>query len=139
MTETTYNRPDQIVQLKIKTGDDYTYVDKTVADVERDLGLLQQTRETIRAFNTKVDKLKTYLQNAVENETIDADEATAIGEIFGIELTKRVNLTIKVELDVTVSVPAGEEISIYDFDFSAEHGSYYVEDVDYTVNDWYEN
>ena len=65
----------------------------------------------------QITRLETYLDDNWEDLEMVADE---LCDIFGIESTKEISLTIEVEFEVTVTVPRGynaDEISESDFDF----------------------
>ena len=95
--------------------------------------------EERRTRATNVSDLETYLD---ENWNDLGDHAEAIGDIFGIEAEKSIEISITVDYTVTVTVPRNkvEEISGDNFEFDVvsnpnwlhiEDSSSYVRDIEF--------
>jgi hypothetical protein len=86
-------------------------------DISRTYWRLEAVQETNNRNSRAQDKLKEYL---VENfDEIGEEHATEIANIFGIDLSKEVEVEFNVTIKATVSIPVNEDVSdlsIYDFD-----------------------
>ena len=86
-------------------------------DISRTYWRLDAVQETNSRNSRAQDKLKEYL---VENfDEIGEEHATEIANIFGIDLSKEVEVEFNVTIKATVSIPVNEDVSdlsVYDFD-----------------------
>ena len=86
-------------------------------DISRTYWRLEAVQETNNRNSRAQDKLKEYL---VENfDEIGEEHATEIANIFGIDLSKEVEVEFNVTIKATISIPVNEDVSdlsIYDFD-----------------------
>jgi hypothetical protein len=67
------------------------------------------------------DQMHTWTTTELENQDITKEQAEAIAEICGFELTNEVEVMVTVEYSMTINVPAGEDVEdiIHDIDFDA--------------------
>jgi hypothetical protein len=67
------------------------------------------------------DQMHAWTTTELENQDITTEQAEAIAEICGFELTNEVEVMVTVEYSMTLNVPAGEEVEdiIHDIDFDA--------------------
>ena len=100
-------------------------------DISRTYWRLDALQETNNRNSRAQDKLKDYL---VENfDEIGEEHATEIANIFGIELSKTVEVVFDVTIRATVSIPVNEDVSdlsVYDFDIeiSSNESDYEIEE-----------
>jgi hypothetical protein len=76
---------------------------------------------TAAKINSLVESMKQWTINELESNEITSEQAEAIAEICGFELSKEVEVQVNVTYYITVEVPAGEEAEdiINDIDFDA--------------------
>ena len=102
-------------------------------DISRTYWRLDALQETNNRNSRAQDKLKDYL---VENfDEIGEEHATEIANIFGIELSKEVEVEFDVRIKATISIPVNEDVSdlsVYDFDITIEsnESKYEIEESD---------
>jgi hypothetical protein len=67
------------------------------------------------------DQMHEWTISELENSDITQEQAEAIAEICGFELTKEVEAIVTVEYSLTLNVPAGDEIEdiIHDIDWDS--------------------
>lgn len=106
-------------------------------DVSRTYWQKDALQETNNRNSRAQDKLKDYL---IENyEEIGEEHATEIANIFGIELSKVVEVVFDVTIRATVSIPVNEDVSdlsVYDFDITIEsnESDYEVDEFEADIN-----
>jgi len=90
-------------------------------DISRAFWRVDALTSTNNSNSKAQDKLKDYL---VENfDEIGEEHANAIADIFGMDLSKEVEVEFNVTIKATVSMPVNEDVSdlsIYDFDITIE-------------------
>ena len=90
-------------------------------DISRAFWRVDALQSTNNSNSRAQDKLKDYL---VENfDEIGEEHANAIANIFGMDLSKEVEVEFNVTIKATVSMPVNEDVSdlsIYDFDITIE-------------------
>jgi len=107
-------------------------------DISRTYWKLDALQETNNRNSRAQDKLKDYL---IENyEEIGEEHATEIANIFGIELSKTIEVVFDVTIRANVSVPVDKDVSdlsAYDFDIeiSSNESDYEIEESDADIND----
>jgi hypothetical protein len=100
-------------------------------DISRTYWRLDALQETNNRNSRAQDKLKDYL---VENfDEIGEEHATEIANIFGIDLSKTIEVVFDVTIRATISVPVGKDVddlSVYDFDIeiSSNESEYEIEE-----------
>jgi hypothetical protein len=106
-------------------------------DISRTYWRLDALQETNNRNSRAQDKLKDYL---VENfDEIGEEHANEIANIFGIELSKTVEVVFDVTIRATVSIPVNEDVSdlsVYDFDIeiSSNESDYEIEESEADIN-----
>ena len=106
-------------------------------DISRTYWRLEAVQETNNRNSRAHDKLKDYL---VENfDEIGEEHATEIANIFGIDLSKEVEVEFNVTIKATVSIPVNEDasdLSVYDFDveISSNESKYEIEQFDADID-----
>ena len=106
-------------------------------DISRTYWRLDALKETNDRNSRAQDKLKEYL---VENfDEIGEEHATEIANIFGIELSKEVEVEFNVTIKATVTIPVNEDVSdlsVYDFDIeiSSNESKYEIEEFDADID-----
>ncbi len=106
-------------------------------DISRTYWRLDALQETNNRNSRAQDKLKDYL---VENyDEIGEEHATEIANIFGIDLSKTVDVEFNVTIKATVSIPIGKDVddlSVYDFDveISSNESEYEIEEFDADID-----
>lgn len=90
--------------------------DALIADLEIRIKNLEYVKENLNAsvnkYYTKEQQLRSYLMDNYDELEIHANE---IAEMFDIALTKEVEYTAWVRVDMTVEVEVGNEFDIEDF------------------------
>jgi hypothetical protein len=113
------------------------YATVTADDISRTYWKADALKETNDRNSRAQDKLKEYL---VENfDEIGEEHATEIANIFGIDLSKEVEVEFNVTIKATVSIPVNEDVSdlsIYDFDIeiSSNESKYEILDSDADID-----
>jgi hypothetical protein len=106
-------------------------------DISRTYWRLDALQETNNRNSRAQDKLKDYL---VENfDEIGEEHATEIANIFGIDLSKEVEVEFNVTIKATVSIPVNEDasdLSVYDFDITIEsnESKYEIQEFDADID-----
>jgi len=104
-------------------------------DISRTYWRLDALQETNNRNSRAQDKLKDYL---VENyDEIGEEHATEIANIFGIDLSKTVDVEFSVTIKATISVPMNTEVSdlsVYDFDVEISSSEYEIEEFDADID-----
>jgi hypothetical protein len=105
------------------------YLQSQIADKDVRIQQLEEhiqrvtTRDysTAAKINSLVESMKQWTINELESNEITSEQAEAIAEICGFELSKEVEVQVNVTYYITVEVPAGEEAEdiINDIDFDA--------------------
>ena len=104
-------------------------------DISRTYWRLDALQETNNRNSRAQDKLKDYL---VENfDEIGEEHATEIANIFGIDLSKTVDVEFSVTIKATISVPMNTEVSdlsVYDFDVEISSSEYEIDEFDADID-----
>lgn len=106
-------------------------------DISRTYWRLEAVQETNNRNSRAQDKLKDYL---VENfDEIGEEHATEIANIFGIDLSKEIEVEFTVTIKATITIPVNEDVSdlsIYDFDveISSNESKYEIEEFDADID-----
>ena len=113
------------------------YSTENADDISRTYWRLDALKETNDRNSRAQDKLQEYL---VENyEEIGEEHATAIANIFGIELSTTIDVEFDVTIRATISLPIGKDVSdlsVYDFDIeiSSNESEYEIDEYDADIN-----
>jgi hypothetical protein len=113
------------------TPSDSKFEVENADDISRTYWRLDALQETNNRNSRAQDKLKDYL---VENfDEIGEEHATEIANIFGIDLSKTIEVVFDVTIRATISVPVGKDVddlSVYDFDIeiSSNESEYEIEE-----------
>jgi hypothetical protein len=119
------------------TPSDSKFEVENADDISRTYWRLDALQETNNRNSRAQDKLKEYL---VENyDEIGEEHATEIANIFGIDLSKEVEVEFNVTIKATVSMPVNEDVSdlsIYDFDITIEsnESKYEIQEFDADID-----
>ena len=106
-------------------------------DISRAFWRVDALQSTNNSNSKAQDKLKDYL---VENfDEIGEEHATEIANIFGIDLSKEVEVEFNVTIKATVSIPVNEDasdLSVYDFDITIEsnESKYEIQEFDADID-----
>jgi hypothetical protein len=104
-------------------------------DISRTYWRLDALQETNNRNSRAQDKLKDYL---VENyDEIGEEHATEIANIFGIDLSKTVDVEFSVTIKATISVPMNTDVSdlsVYDFDVEISSSEYEIDEFDADID-----
>ena len=104
-------------------------------DISRTYWRVDALQSTNSSNSRAQDKLKEYL---VENfDEIGEEHATEIANIFGIDLSKTVDVEFNVTIKATISVPMNTEVSdlsVYDFDVEISSSEYEIEEFDADID-----
>jgi hypothetical protein len=114
----TYN-PNLLVTYKKIDGDEVSYPTEKVTDIEWSLDQSRRNYKNLtekqNAWYSKESKLRSLLAEVYENSD-DQESLASIAEIFDIPLTKEVEYTAWVRVDVTVEVELGSDLdSVEDY------------------------
>ena len=124
------------------TPSEARYEVENADDISRTFWRVDALTETNNRNSRAQDKLKDYL---VENfDEIGEEHANEIANIFGIELSKTVEVIFDVTIRATVSIPVNKDVddlSAYDFDIeiSSNESDYEIEESDADIDDIREN
>jgi hypothetical protein len=116
---------------------DSRYEVENADDISRTYWRVDALTETNNRNSKAQDKLKDYL---VENfDEIGEEHATEIANIFGIDLSKTVDVEFNVTIKATISIPVNEDVSdlsVYDFDIeiTSNESKYEIEDSDADID-----
>ena len=106
-------------------------------DISRTYWRVDALQSTNSSNSRAQDKLKDYL---VENfDEIGEEHATEIANIFGIDLSKTVDVEFSVTIKATISVPMNTDVSdlsVYDFDITIEsnESKYEIQEFDADID-----
>ena len=104
-------------------------------DISRTYWRVDALQSTNSSNSRAQDKLKDYL---VENyDEIGEEHATEIANIFGIDLSKTVDVEFSVTIKATISVPMNTDVSdlsVYDFDVEISSSEYEIEEFDADID-----
>ena len=104
-------------------------------DISRAFWRVDALQSTNNSNSRAQDKLKDYL---VENfDEIGEEHATEIANIFGIDLSKTVDVEFNVTIKATISIPMNTEVSdlsVYDFDVEISSSEYEIEEFDADID-----
>ena len=104
-------------------------------DISRTYWRLDALQETNNRNSRAQDKLKDYL---VENfDEIGEEHATEIANIFGMDLSKTVDVEFNVTIKATISIPVNEDVSdlsVYDFDVEISSSEYEIDEYDADID-----
>ena len=110
----TYN-PNLLVTYKKIDGDEVSYPTEKVADIEWSLDQSRRNYKNLtekqNAWYTKESKLRSLLEDIYEDSD-DQESLSSIAEIFDIPLTKEVEYTAWIRVDMTVEVELGGDLDI---------------------------
>ena len=99
------------------TPSDAKYDLENAEDISRAFWRVDALQSTNNSNSKAHDKLKDYL---VENfDEIGEEHATEIANIFGMDLSKEIEVEFNVTIKATISIPVNEDVSdlsVYDFD-----------------------
>jgi len=118
-TVTDAYNPNLLVTYKKIDNDEVSYLTEKVTDIE---WALDQSRRNYKnltekqnSWYTKESQLRTLLEDVYENSN-DQESLASIAEIFDIPLTKEIEYTAWVRVDLTVEVELGGDVdAIEDF------------------------
>jgi hypothetical protein len=104
-------------------------------DISRTYWRVDALQSTNSSNSRAQDKLKEYL---VENyDEIGEEHATEIANIFGIDLSKTVDVEFSVTIKATISVPMNTDVSdlsVYDFDVEISSSEYEIDEYDADID-----
>ena len=104
-------------------------------DISRTYWRVDALQSTNSSNSRAQDKLKDYL---VENyDEIGEEHATEIANIFGIDLSKTVDVEFSVTIKATISVPMNTDVSdlsVYDFDVEISSSEYEIDEYDADID-----
>jgi hypothetical protein len=106
-------------------------------DISRAFWRVDALQSTNNSNSRAQDKLKDYL---VENfDEIGEEHATEIANIFGMDLSKTVDVEFNVTIKATISIPVNEDVSdlsVYDFDVEicSNESRYEVDEYDADID-----
>ena len=135
-----YNPKETIVIKKgyyYASPENVQYAVENADDISRAFWRVDALTETNQRNSRAQDKLKEYL---VENfDEISEEHATEIANIFGIDLSKEVEVEFNVTIKATISMPVNEDVSdlsVYDFDITLEsnESKYEVQEFDADID-----
>jgi hypothetical protein len=110
----SYN-PNLLVTYKRIDGDVSSYPVEKVRDIEWSLEESRRMHKTLsekqNSWYTKESKLRSLLEEVYEDSD-DQDSLSKIAEIFDIPLTKEVEYTAWIRVDMTVEVELGGDLDI---------------------------
>jgi hypothetical protein len=119
------------------TPSDAKYDLENADDISRAFWRVDALQSTNNSNSRAQDKLKDYL---VENfDEIGEEHATEIANIFGMDLSKTVDVEFNVTIKATISIPVNEDVSdlsVYDFDveISSNESRYEVDEYDADID-----
>ncbi len=117
------------------TPSDAKYDLENADDISRAFWRVDALQSTNNSNSKAQDKLKDYL---VENfDEIGEEHANAIANIFGMDLSKEVEVEFNVTIKATVSMPINEDVSdlsIYDFNVTIESNESNYEILDFDAD-----
>jgi hypothetical protein len=119
------------------TPSDSKFEVENADDISRAFWRVDALTSTNNSNSKAQDKLKDYL---VENfDEIGEEHANAIANIFGMDLSKEVEVEFTVTIKATISMPVNEDVSdlsVYDFDITLEsnESKYEVQEFDADID-----
>jgi hypothetical protein len=119
------------------TPSDAKYDLENADDISRAFWRVDALQSTNNSNSRAQDKLKDYL---VENfDEIGEEHATEIANIFGMDLSKTVDVEFNVTIKATISIPVNEDVSdlsVYDFDVEicSNESRYEVDEYDADID-----
>ena len=119
------------------TPSDAKYDLENADDISRTFWRVDALQSTNNSNSRAQDKLKDYL---VENfDEIGEEHATEIANIFGMDLSKTVDVEFNVTIKATISIPVNEDVSdlsVYDFDIeiSSNESKYEIQESDADID-----
>ena len=117
------------------TPSDAKYDLENADDISRAFWRVDALQSTNNSNSKAQDKLKDYL---VENfDEIGEEHANASANIFGMDLSKEVEVEFNVTIKATVSMPINEDVSdlsIYDFNVTIESNESNYEILDFDAD-----
>ena len=119
------------------TPSDSKFEVENADDISRTYWRVDALQSTNSSNSRAQDKLKDYL---VENfDEIGEEHATEIANIFGIDLSKTVDVEFSVTIKATISVPMNTDVSdlsVYDFDVEicSNESRYEVDEYDADID-----
>jgi hypothetical protein len=119
------------------TPSDSKFELENAEDISRAFWRVDALQSTNNSNSRAQDKLKDYL---VENyDEIGEEHATEIANIFGMDLSKTVDVEFNVTIKATISIPVNEDVSdlsVYDFDveISSNESRYEVDEFDADID-----
>jgi hypothetical protein len=119
------------------TPSDSKFEVENADDISRAFWRVDALQSTNNSNSRAQDKLKDYL---VENfDEIGEEHATEIANIFGMDLSKTVDVEFNVTIKATISIPVNEDVSdlsVYDFDVEicSNESRYEVDEYDADID-----
>lgn len=117
------------------TPSDSKFEVENADDISRAFWRVDALTATNNSNSKAQDKLKDYL---VENfDEIGEEHATEIANIFGIDLSKEIEVEFSVTIRATISVPMNTDVSdlsVYDFDVEISSSEYEINDYDADID-----
>jgi len=117
------------------TPSDSKFEVENADDISRAFWRVDALQSTNNSNSLAQGKLKDYL---VENfDEIGEEHANAIANIFGMDLSKEVEVEFNVTIKATVSMPINEDVSdlsVYDFDITIESNESNYEILDFDAD-----
>jgi hypothetical protein len=119
------------------TPSDSKFEVENADDISRAFWRVDALQSTNNSNSRAHDKLKDYL---VENfDEIGEEHATEIANIFGMDLSKTVDVEFNVTIKATISIPVNEDVSdlsVYDFDVEicSNESRYEVDEYDADID-----
>jgi hypothetical protein len=117
------------------TPSDSKFEVENADDISRAFWRVDALQSTNNSNSRAQDKLKDYL---VENfDEIGEEHATEIANIFGMDLSKTVDVEFNVTIKATISIPVNEDVSdlsVYDFDVEISSSEYEIDEFDADID-----
>jgi len=119
------------------TPSDSKFEVENADDISRAFWRVDALTSTNNSNSKAQDKLKDYL---VENfDEIGEEHANEIANIFGMDLSKTVDVEFNVTIKATISIPVNKDVSdlsVYDFDveISSNESEYEIEEFDVDID-----
>ena len=117
------------------TPSDSKFEVENADDISRAFWRVDALQSTNNSNSRAQDKLKDYL---VENfDEIGEEHATEIANIFGMDLSKTVDVEFSVTIKAAISIPMNKDVSdlsVYDFDIEISSSEYEIDEFDADID-----
>ena len=117
------------------TPSDSKFEVENADDISRAFWRVDALTSTNNSNSKAQDKLKDYL---VENfDEIGEEHATEIANIFGMDLSKTVDVEFSVTIKAAISIPMNKDVSdlsVYDFDIEISSSEYEIDEFDADID-----